>query len=92
MKLHIMSDVHLEFSTFEPPATDADVVVLAGDIGIGAKGVYWARSVFPDKQILYVPGNHEFYDTERAETLSLLHIAGKQNREHMLDEGELVLQ
>lgn len=91
MKLHILSDLHLEFSTFEPPATDADVIVLAGDIGKGAKGVYWARGVFPDKPILYVPGNHEFYGTERAETLSMLHIAGKQNRVHLLDDDEVVI-
>lgn len=38
-KLHILSDLHLEFSTFEPPTTDADVIVLAGDIGKGNKGV-----------------------------------------------------
>lgn len=37
-KLHILSDLHLEFSTFEPPATDADVIILAGDIGKGNKG------------------------------------------------------
>ncbi len=30
MKLYILSDLHLEFSTFEPFETDADVVVLAG--------------------------------------------------------------
>ena len=75
MKLHILSDLHLEFSSFEPLATDAEIIVLAGDIGKGAKGVYWARSVFPDKPILYVPGNHEFYGTQRAETLSLLRIS-----------------
>jgi predicted phosphodiesterase len=92
MKLHILSDSHLEFSSFEPPPTDADVIVLAGDIGKGAKGVYWAREVFPEKPILYVPGNHEFYGTQRSETLSLLHIAGKQNRVHLLDDGELVMK
>jgi hypothetical protein len=30
MKLHILSDLHTEFSDFEPPETDADVVVLGG--------------------------------------------------------------
>lgn len=38
MKLHLLSDLHLEFSTFEPPATDADVIVLSGDNGKGNKG------------------------------------------------------
>ena len=91
-KLHIMSDIHLEFSTFEPPATDADIIILAGDIGKGDKGVYWAREIFPDKQILYVPGNHEFYGTQRLETLAQLHIAGEQCGVQMLDDTEIVLE
>lgn len=78
MKLHILNDLHLEFSTFDPPQTDADVVVLAGDIDKSDKGVYWAREAFPNKQILYVPGNHEFYGARRLETLHLLRIAGEQ--------------
>lgn len=90
MKLHILSDLHLEFSTFEPPATDADVIVLAGDIGKGNKGVVWARRAFPDKEIIYVPGNHEFYGTRRTETLSLLRVAGQQTGVQILDEDEVV--
>lgn len=91
MKLHILSDLHLEFSTFEPPATDADVIVLAGDIGKGNKGVYWARQAFPDKPILYVPGNHEFYGTQRQETLALLNMAGQENGIHILDDAEIII-
>jgi predicted phosphodiesterase len=91
-KLHILSDLHLEFSTFEPPATDADIIILAGDIGKGNKGVYWARDKFPDKPILYLPGNHEFYGTQRQETLSLIKIAGMQCRVTVLDDSELILQ
>jgi predicted phosphohydrolase len=61
MKLHILNDLHIEFEGFEPPATDADVVVLAGDIGVGMDGLRWAEARFPDKPVIYVPGNHEFY-------------------------------
>lgn len=92
MKLHILSDLHLEFSTFKPPATDADVVVLAGDIWKGNKGVYWARDTFPHRPVVYVPGNHEFYGTRRPETLRLLRLAGKQTGVQILDEDELVFK
>ena len=61
MKIHILSDVHTEFSDFDPPKTDADVVVLAGDIGLGAGGIEWAERHFADVPVVYVPGNHEFY-------------------------------
>ena len=58
------------------PGRVKDVVVLAGDIYKGDKGVFWARQAFPDKEIIYVPGNHEFYRTRRTETLRLLRAAG----------------
>ncbi|MGD2055245.1 MAG: metallophosphoesterase [Gammaproteobacteria bacterium] len=61
MKLHILNDLHVEFGDFAPPATDADVVILAGDIGVGLEGLYWAGGRFPDRPVIYVPGNHEFY-------------------------------
>jgi predicted phosphodiesterase len=91
MKLHILSDLHLEFSTFEPIATDADVVVLAGDIGKKVSGIIWAREAFPDKEIIYVPGNHEFYGADRAETLAHMRIAADQCRVHLLDNDAAVI-
>lgn len=62
MKLHILSDLHTEFADFDPPETDADIVVLAGDIGTGAAGIEWAARQFGEKPVVYVPGNHEYYD------------------------------
>lgn len=91
MKLYVLSDLHLEFSTFEPFKTDADVVVLAGDIGKGTSGIEWARNAFPDKEIVYVPGNHEFYGTQRPETLAGMRIAAQKNGVHLLDKDELVI-
>ena len=61
MKIHILNDLHIEFEDFVPPATYADVVVLAGDIGVGMEGLRWAETRFPDRSVIYVPGNHEFY-------------------------------
>jgi predicted phosphodiesterase len=62
MKLHVLSDLHTEFADFSPPETDADVVVLAGDIGVGLAGIEWAARRFTETPVIYVPGNHEFYD------------------------------
>jgi len=60
MKLHILNDLHIEFEDFTPPETDADIVILAGDIGVGIGGLQWAEAQFPDRPVIYVPGNHEF--------------------------------
>lgn len=61
MKLHVLSDLHVEFGDFEPPVTEADLVILAGDIGVGLGGLKWIESRLQDKPVIYVPGNHEFY-------------------------------
>jgi predicted phosphodiesterase len=61
MRVHILSDLHLEFGSTPIPRTDADVVVLAGDIHLGREGRKWIRSQFTDKPVIYVLGNHEFY-------------------------------
>jgi len=61
MKVHILNDLHIEFEDFTPPGTDADVVVLAGDIGVGTGALPWIERCFPTRPVIYVPGNHELY-------------------------------
>ncbi len=77
MKIQILSDLHNEFlrSGKEAPShhwsgtipdTDAEVIILAGDIDTGTSGAEWAilESERLAKPILYVLGNHEFYGYE----------------------------
>lgn len=61
MRLHILSDLHLEFGAVDIPKTNADVVILAGDIQLGREGRKWIRRQFPSQPVIYVLGNHEFY-------------------------------
>ena len=65
MKIQVMSDLHNEFM-YSPRVilkTDADVIVLAGDIDVGLKGVKWAIDISKahNKPVIYVFGNHEYY-------------------------------
>ena len=59
MKIQFFSDVHLEFGHAPLPVTDADVIVAAGDVNIGASGVAWLKA--SGKPTIYVAGNHEYY-------------------------------
>jgi len=64
MKLQVISDLHLRPQhDFTIPATNADLIVLAGDIGRGLSGVQWAMGEAErlGKPIVYVFGNHEYY-------------------------------
>jgi 3',5'-cyclic AMP phosphodiesterase CpdA len=61
VRLHVLSDLHLEREPFTAPAVDADVIVLAGDIARGTAGVEWARGWADGRPVLLLAGNHEFY-------------------------------
>lgn len=61
MRFALYSDLHLEFAPWDPPALDVDLVVLAGDISSHTRGLTWAPSAF-EQPIVYVAGNHEYYD------------------------------
>jgi len=89
MKLHILSDLHTEFSDFEPPATDADTIILAGDIGVGTSGIEWAARQFAELPVVYVPGNHEYYHHDIGITRQLE--SGARPNIHVLSDGRLEL-
>jgi predicted phosphodiesterase len=86
MRIRVLSDLHLEFREWNPPKADADVVVLAGDIHVGVKGIEWARRSFPAIPIVYVPGNHEFY-VRRETKLMILLLENRQFRRCVSDGG-----
>ena len=89
MKLHILSDLHLGFAPFDPPANDADVVILAGDVARPREAAAWALRL--RKPVLYVLGNHEFYGSSiDAATAELEHLCAG-TPVHVLDNRELVI-
>ncbi len=89
MKLHILSDLHLGVQGMEHPHTDADAVILAGDIGRPASAVEWARGF--GKPVLYVPGNHEFYGSSLDETVRQLHELSQGSAVRVLANRSIVL-
>jgi len=70
VRIQYFSDIHLEFGPLEITPTDADVIVAAGDIGIGRQGLDWLKLF--RKPVIYVAGNHEFYGQEHFSTLTNL--------------------
>lgn len=94
MRLLVLSDLHLEHSQWAPDpdvAAAADVVILAGDIHAHTHGLEWAREQFSDKPVIYVAGNHEFYDAHLHAMSIQLRKAAQELGVHYLDNDELVL-
>ncbi len=115
MKIQLLSDTHNEFlqiprwtNSSVPlwdghiPVTDADVIILAGDIDVGTKGVIWAieESERLQKTIIYVPGNHEYYGGDLSSIRSSLFQYAKKSQDdandktgvYVLDENEIIIQ
>ena len=91
MKLHILSDLHVEFAAFNPPDVDADVVILAGDIHTGTRGIAWARAAFPGHPLIYVAGNHEFYHEHWDHLLPEIRHQALRHEVHFLENDALVI-
>ena len=93
MKVLVLSDLHLEFAPFEPvPDLEFDVVVLAGDIHSPAKrAVQWAADRFRSKPVVYLLGNHEYYDGRLDTTLAEARRDAEGSNVHLLDGDELVI-
>jgi 3',5'-cyclic AMP phosphodiesterase CpdA len=93
MKIRVLSDLHLECD--EPlaiPYAQADLVVLAGDIHNHAEGPRWAAENFDsDVPIVYVPGNHEYYDAEFGAMEAAMQDASRSvDNVHFLNNAALI--
>ena len=87
MRLHILSDLHLEFEPFTPPVVEAEVVILAGDVSTGRNGLKWALKTFPDRPVIYVLGNHEFYGQKLQKLIKELQELADGTNIHLLENG-----
>lgn len=71
MRVLVISDIHLEFGPFSLPSnlSKFHAAIFAGDISRPlSSGIEWLETqrhgVLKGKPIIYVPGNHEFYQEE----------------------------
>lgn len=94
MRLYVVSDLHNEFTEFDPPGqavNQADVVVLPGDIDLHTRGLDWARGVISDKRIIYVPGNHEYYGNHISSLATEMRETARDLKIDYLDNDEVII-
>lgn len=96
MKILVLSDLHLESNSSLEIQSDAvraaDVIVLAGDIHPAPNGIEWARRIFGDKPIVYVAGNHEYFDCEFDAALVMMRQSAKEHDVHFLENDAVTIQ
>lgn len=97
MKLLVLSDLHLEFGRLSTVIDGrgieegADVVVLAGDIAEGERGIRWARETSISNEIIYVAGNHEFYSHGFEALIDRMREVARQMDVHFLERDEVTI-
>lgn len=96
MKIHAISDLHIDFAPYRPMdplplAIDADVVVLAGDLSNGLSGARWAKRAFANKPVIYVAGNHEPYDGCLTATIAAIRAETAGSNVHFLENDSVVI-
>jgi 3',5'-cyclic AMP phosphodiesterase CpdA len=92
VKVRVLSDLHLECDEPEiVPHVEADLVILAGDIHNHAEGIRWAAETFGGSTpVVYVPGNHEYYDGEfGALEVAMRDVAASVDHVHYLNNAAL---
>lgn len=89
MRIQYFSDIHLEFGDFELPGVEADVIVAAGDIGLGLDGLRWLAG--QGRPVVYVAGNHEFYTHEHGMLLAELERSAKGSSVYFLENRSCVI-
>lgn len=89
MKVQIISDLHQEFGTYELSFHSADLLILAGDINIGIKGIDWIKTKIKDIPVIYVLGNHEYYKGSHPKTLNKIKESSKGSNVFVLENGSL---
>lgn len=90
MRIQILSDLHQEFGSMDMSFKDVDVVILAGDVNLGTKGVEWMKSnILPP--VIYVLGNHEYYKGSYPKTLNAIRDAASGTHIHVLENNSVVL-
>lgn len=89
MRVHVLSDLHLEFGPFDLSGVDADLVVLAGDIHTKLNGIRWIRETLPDTTAIYLAGNHEYYGEKLPRLLEKIRDEAQGTRIHLLENNSV---
>ncbi|WP_231490396.1 metallophosphoesterase [Pedobacter sp. Leaf170] len=87
MKIKIISDLHQEFGISDLDFSNADLIILAGDTNLGTKGIEWVKRNIPDKPVIYLLGNHEYYKGSYPKTLNKILEASKNSNVNVLENN-----
>ena len=89
MRVQVLSDLHREFGGVEFNFDDVDLVIFAGDVNVGEKGLLWIQENIRKIPVLYVLGNHEYYRHSYPKLLNNLVQTSSATNIHVLENSRL---
>jgi predicted phosphodiesterase len=97
MNAWLISDIHVEsLRGWDLPSgskrPDFDVLIVAGDLHTRfERGVAWLRDRVPDKQVIYIAGNHEYWGSDIDVTVEKARRAAAGTNIHVLECDTILL-
>lgn len=70
---------------------NADLVILAGDVNLGTKGIEWIKATIKNIPAIYVLGNHEYYKGSYPKTLNNIQALAIDTNVHVLENKSVVI-
>lgn len=98
MRIQFQSDLHLEFmpspSDYVIPQVGADVIVIAGDIGVKSDPCYvdWVLKATAGTPTVVIAGNHEPYGSSWQSSLHVWRQATANTHVHFLEKDQVEIQ
>jgi predicted phosphohydrolase len=94
MKIKIISDLHLEFTSFSLTHSGEDILILAGDISSNYKDTIDLVSYYllnnKNTQVIFILGNHDYYNKSIEETHSFWKNI-EIDRFHYLQDSSIII-
>lgn len=89
MKIHLISDTHIEGGSFNIPIVEGNICILAGDICTIKKDKQFFN-ILTDlnhqfQHVILVLGNHEFYHSNYKKALTKIKQIADETKTHLLD-------
>jgi predicted phosphohydrolase len=92
VKIQVLSDLHQEFGFLDMSFKGADLVIFAGDINLGTKGVEWIKRTITDVPVIYVLGNHEYYKGSYPKTLNAIKNLAIDTNVNVLENAAVTIE
>ncbi len=91
MKIQIISDLHNEFGISNMKFEDIDMLIIAGDLDLGTKGISWLKEFVKNIPVIYVLGNHEYYRGSYPKTLTRIKSESDGTNIHVLENESIAI-